>query len=350
MRIHATENETVIVLDKLAFVRDNPNNMPATVFPAHCPVCKNTEFIFFDRTGDRAKFGPGEFDIVRCRDCGLMMLGNPPTPNEIGAYYADTYYAYNDFVEEDRAFGSGIKKKLMKVALAYFFGYGEGHWWGFLLYPLKLRLEPFPRNVPGGKFLDIGCATGNMMRKMKALGWDVYGVDLNEKAVKRANESGLTNAKIGFTHQLDFEDNFFDAVYLNQTLEHILDVDATMLEMRRVLKPGGELLIGTPSTGSLDFKLFGKKSSIMDVPRHTYYFNPKNVSRLLQNYGFTIREVIAKDIFGGFAWSILFSMGEKLPGLYQGKFDAALAKVSLLLDPIVHPLRLGSQLAVKAQK
>ena len=113
--------------------------------------------------------------------------------------------------------------------------------------------------APGDKVLDLGCGEGRHVHGLYMLGGlDIYGVDLDEPSLKKAEEGlvFLPNADTDITTKttfepgdataLRFEDNTFDAVICSEVLEHLPDYDAAIREMRRVLKPTGKLCITVP--------------------------------------------------------------------------------------------------------
>ena len=113
-------------------------------------------------------------------------------------------------------------------------------------------------NLPKGRVLDVGCASGiNFLAPTLAtLGWQVYGIDGRNF---RLNYPGF-HFIIGEITRMPFPDKEFDAIYIVSTLEHIgpggeggiygvdkADADfRAVSEMRRVLKPGGILLVTVP--------------------------------------------------------------------------------------------------------
>lgn len=98
------------------------------------------------------------------------------------------------------------------------------------------------------RVLDIGCGVGVLASEIKKnYGSDVYGIDINEIAVKHANSSGI-KAKVGdIEKKLPFNEGYFDIVLLIQVIEHVLDTDQLIIEARRVLKKDGLLIISTPN-------------------------------------------------------------------------------------------------------
>ena len=108
------------------------------------------------------------------------------------------------------------------------------------------------------KAIDIGCGNG---RHLKSLGFrlkkaEIFGVDQLEHEIHKLNNEFDTHVckngnSYSFSVQdiraISFEDNSFDMVICSEVLEHVADVDATLKELTRLLKPGGNLLISVPS-------------------------------------------------------------------------------------------------------
>lgn len=103
---------------------------------------------------------------------------------------------------------------------------------------------------PGMKVLDVGCGTGNFSLKLARQGVLVTGIDISEEmlAIARSKAAQNPELKMEFKwmdfNQLDFEDECFDGVISMTALEFAQDLDHVYAEMYRVLKPGGQLLIG----------------------------------------------------------------------------------------------------------
>ena len=103
----------------------------------------------------------------------------------------------------------------------------------------------------GARVLDAGCGVGDVARTVAArCGISVVGIDVLEynlkEARKRSSSAGLdqvTSFQLGDYHVLDFPDRTFDAVYTMETLVHAADPSKVLSEFRRVLKPGGRLVM-----------------------------------------------------------------------------------------------------------
>lgn len=100
------------------------------------------------------------------------------------------------------------------------------------------------------RVLDLGCGTGNFTIKLKELGCDVVGLDISDEMLKEARKKAQDKSLDiefvkGDIYNLDFPDQSFDAVFSMAAFEFIKEDERAYEEMYRVLKEGGQLLIGT---------------------------------------------------------------------------------------------------------
>jgi SAM-dependent methyltransferase len=99
---------------------------------------------------------------------------------------------------------------------------------------------------PGGRALDVGCGLGTEARHLAAAGWQVTGVDLSQVALDRAAAGGNGAAFIrADVRQLPFHQDCFDAALDRGCFHYLAPRDRQRYadELRRVLRPGGSLLL-----------------------------------------------------------------------------------------------------------
>lgn len=102
----------------------------------------------------------------------------------------------------------------------------------------------------GKRVLDAGCGLGYGIEILSSAGaTEAVGVDLNAGAVEEARRriGGAGEVRLGDVRSLEFEDGSFDLVVCFETIEHIEDAPAALAEFRRVLGPGGVLLLSSPN-------------------------------------------------------------------------------------------------------
>lgn len=85
---------------------------------------------------------------------------------------------------------------------------------GYRAAVIKLHLNPT-------KVLDVGCGTGNLVKYLRRLGVDAYGIDVSEKAIELADSEVKPFLRVGDITKLPFEDESFDVVTTFDVLEHI---------------------------------------------------------------------------------------------------------------------------------
>ncbi|PIN86228.1 hypothetical protein COV19_05460 [Candidatus Woesearchaeota archaeon CG10_big_fil_rev_8_21_14_0_10_44_13] len=131
----------------------------------------------------------------------------------------------------------------------------------------------------GDKVLDVGCASGNLMRILsKKYGIRGYGIDITPTSIIRAKKL-LKNCDfcVSRAEKLKFKDNYFDFVVSFGCLEHVSDFNKSISEIKRVLKRGGKALIWMPNKDNryslhwLDGKINPKKQrEDMERAGHDY--------------------------------------------------------------------------------
>ena len=97
--------------------------------------------------------------------------------------------------------------------------------------------------------LDLGCGKGRFARRLTDRGLRVVGIDLSRAMLKEARALPLV---LGSGRRLPFADGAFDAVLAVETLQHVQEVAVTISDARRVLRPGGRLVVLDRNAGALD--------------------------------------------------------------------------------------------------
>lgn len=101
-------------------------------------------------------------------------------------------------------------------------------------------------DLAGVRALDIGCSTGFVSDELSLAGADVTGIDIDEPGLAKA--TARFGDRISFVKaagdDIPFPDDSFDLVVLNHIYEHVVDPDAIMSEIRRVLRPDGIVYMG----------------------------------------------------------------------------------------------------------
>ena len=147
------------------------------------------------------------------------------------------------------------------------------------------------RSVPPGRMLDVGCGSGALLQRMRIAGWEVEGVDFDEKAIDRAWREYGVAVRHGDLRAACYPDGSFDAVTMNHVIEHVHDPIALLAESRRILRPGGRLVVVTPNIASWGHARFGRNWRGLEPPRHLHLFSQKTLAETARRAGFARREV-----------------------------------------------------------
>ena len=100
------------------------------------------------------------------------------------------------------------------------------------------------------KLLDVGCGDGafTLLVKEVVRAKEVYGIDISQEAVAKGKERGIECCAVDVDEQdLPFPDGFFDMVYAGAIIEHLVDPDRLLDEIRRVLSPEGVAIAYIPN-------------------------------------------------------------------------------------------------------
>ena len=199
--------------------------------------------------------------IARCAACGLPALDPRPDPAELAAAYGPGYEPHWPPPEAEP---SPLRRWLRRRHHA-------------------LRRRVLARLAPGGALLDLGCGSGSFLRELRRdPRWRGVGCDLSRAALAQAAGQGLPV----WLGDLTAARGPLDAATLWEVLEHLPDPLAALRELRRLLRPGGLLLLSTPNAASLQAAAWGPWWAGWDPPRHLHLFTPRTLARALVAAGF----------------------------------------------------------------
>ncbi len=156
-----------------------------------------------------------------------------------------------------------------------------------------------------GKILDFGCGQGEFTYIASKYCSSVCGIDCSEIAINKAKNSypEIDFQLLGESSKFTYPDESFDAIFMIDVLEHILDTETLLEETNRVLKSNGHLLIATSQLTRL--KLFiiiliSLDKYFYPTTPHIRYFTKNNLSGLLRQKGFEVIRYKKNRTYFGF--------------------------------------------------
>ena len=136
-----------------------------------------------------------------------------------------------------------------------------------------------------GRLLDVGFGAGLILDAGRRAGWIVSGTELSSSAVAAAAARGL-DVVLGSLEEARFPEGAFDVVTVAEVLEHLIDPLSLLLEVRRVLRPGGLLWATTPHASGLSARILGTRWSVVSPQEHVQLFTTAGMRSLLHRAGF----------------------------------------------------------------
>ena len=256
-----------------------------------CEVCGSNDHQFLFEGRDRVFAVPGRFNLVGCKGCGLIFINPQPDPEMLKPFYPGVYYESN--ASHYRKY-SRLRREILEAYFGYRISAKKSEAIDFLkkilLLPFRIRYRHLIPFVEGGKILDVGCGNGTELYKLKAMGWEAYGVEMDNQASDRARSQGI-DVYTGDLFGAGYPDRFFHVVRMSYVLEHLPNPRETLREIRRILVNKGRIYISIQNAGSLHYRLFGQRWFSLDVPRHLFSFSPVTIRRLLSSLGLELKSI-----------------------------------------------------------
>lgn len=213
--------------------------------------------------------------MVRCRHCGLIYVGE--RERDFTFVGVD---AQKSGELSERVHALGLVDDSVEAA--------EAPWRQKLS---EERLHHLQHYLAKGRLLEVGCASGEFLRLAARVGFDVQGVEPEPNTSALARQTHGLNVITGALADASYAASSFDGVTLFHVLEHLDSPRHTVMEIHRILKPGGILAIETPNIETIWFRLLGARWRQL-IPDHYYFFTPQTLRRLLHQTGFDVLEVI----------------------------------------------------------
>ncbi|WP_346656323.1 class I SAM-dependent methyltransferase [Bradyrhizobium sp. IC4059] len=223
-------------------------------------------------------FGTKErFEYQECSDCGtIQRLSDVADESRL---YPDGYYSFSRPSRNSRvtavrdAHALGTKSILGAVA-------------SFVRYdPIVAVIGCFGID-PSSRVLDVGCGSGKLLYRMSAAGFkNLTGVD---PYIVEPAAGAVTIQK----SDLQSMSGEFDFIMFNHSLEHVPEPDQSLSNARRLLAPGGRILVRIPTSSSHAWREYGPNWVQLDAPRHVVIPSRKGMNALAERCGLRVRQSI----------------------------------------------------------
>ena len=234
--------------------------------------------IFFQKVRDYS-VSKEIFELHHNPEYDLLITFPKPTLEKLQSYYeSEDYISHTD---GKRSLFERIYHLIKNIAL-------------------KNKVKLINTQSEKGNLLDIGAGTGDFLVVAKNDGWQTTGIEPSAKA-----KSIAINKGVNFANNLsDLESHSFDVITMWHVLEHVPNLDDSILELKRLLKPTGTILIAVPNFKSFDAEYYGRFWAAFDVPRHIWHFSKTAIEKLFAEKEMKLVEVLPMK-FDSFYVSLL---------------------------------------------
>ncbi len=278
------------------------------------------------------------FKIQQCLDCGLVYLNPRPQSTQLDEDYSNVY-DYEGFLKN----ADYLKTKCRE------------------------NLELILKYKKNGNLLEVGCMYGLLLEQAQRQGFNVYGVEISQKATEYARQNFGLNIFNGRLEESSFDDRFFDVIFLSHLIEHLEDPMGSLKMMVKIMKLDGVLLLKCPNFGSLMSKITGKNWCWIAPPEHLYHFTARTITNLLNKAGFTNVTVFTDGCDLAYLRYLTVEIGNLLPvsreykAEYRAKIDEqpehfsqklllSIYKLSLPVIYLIQKAKLGEEMIVVARR
>lgn len=208
------------------------------------------------------------FPIFRCHSCAQLAIWPQPSDTILEAAYKKTYYSPH---------GQSLIAQIYNSL--------------FRIWSIK-RLRALARLKPSGRFLDIGCGAGQLVKDMLDRGYDAYGMDTSASLTAVLPDQIKPRIQLKDLTACNYPAASFDLMMLSDVLEHVRQPLVLLQTIHHLLKKDGYLIISVPNWNDPEAYVFGRRFwHNLDAPRHLWHFTSSTLARLTKQAGFsTVQE------------------------------------------------------------
>lgn len=282
-----------------------------------CPLCNSSAHIIYENLKDNLYGVPGIWSIVRCKskDCGLAWLSPEPEKEKIKDFYIN-YYTHEINRDKKIKFKNVFERFLYRILRIIYSLFRRVL---FINHDRKNFEYMFLRNKKG-KVLEIGCGNGERLYKLKNIGFEVEGLEIDQKAIDIAEQKYGFKIFRGDIRELNFPSQSFDFIIMNHVLEHVFDPVSFLRECGRIVKKGGKIILTTPNFDSYTHKFFKEYWRGLEPPRHLYLYSIKSLEVLCKRAGLVKNKIWTSTAKTEFIVRDSFELYNKIKGINNFSF------------------------------
>jgi SAM-dependent methyltransferase len=233
-----------------------------------CPICnKNEKHLLFEQnfsTISNSTLMKG-YNVVACKNCGFCFADQIPSQEVFNLYYREMskYERNEQETQENR------------------YEFEKFNQMGSYIVPFLENYET--------RILEIGCATGLLLSLIKKKGYEkIFGVDPSPACAETAEKLYGIRVMTNTISNLSIEKQSADFLILSGVLEHVRELDISLIHLWNILAPNGKIYIAVPDASQY---INGEDAPFQEFSiEHINFFGPTSLTNLMSKNGFTLND------------------------------------------------------------
>ena len=217
-----------------------------------------------------------KFDILKNPETTILETHPRPTKEELPTYYdSENYTSHNDKSAGIVSFCYRIIKSISTRR------------------KIRIGQNSLSKNTPQNKprLLDVGCGTGDFLYSCLKKGWQINGIE-NNKNAKNNSRTEVSSFIFDDFEFLKSQPERFDIITMWHSLEHIIDLKQTIVDMKKLLTNKGVIVVACPNHKSFDAMFYKESWAAYDLPRHLWHFDKDSISKLFVEHNMQLTKTL----------------------------------------------------------
>ena len=217
-----------------------------------------------------------KFDILKNPETTILETHPRPTKEELPTYYdSENYTSHNDKSAGIVSFCYRIIKSISTSR------------------KIRIGQNSLSKNTPQNnpRLLDVGCGTGDFLYSCLKKGWQINGLE-NNKNAKINSRTEVSSFIFDDFEFLKSQPERFDIITMWHSLEHIIDLKQTIVDMKKLLTNKGVIVVACPNHKSFDAMFYKESWAAYDLPRHLWHFDKDSISKLFVEHNMQLTKTL----------------------------------------------------------